>query len=282
MEIILRVINDFEFVNAKNDDGDTILHLAVRTKYFETVQYLMGSTGIDVDAKNANGYIALDILELTPTYLRDANNYLSSKNFLQPKACNSINPQTQPIKWLTKKRDAIMVVAVLIATMAFQAAVTPPGGVWQNNATDNSYKVGEAVIANIHPDMYKGFIRTNTIAFISSLSTILLLISGLPFRHRLFMWSLMVIMWLTVTSTALTYALSVAVVTPEKDRKSSLVYVNVISIVVWFSAMAILLVGNTVRLVDRGLQKRGITVWRPRTFRNLVEVHNPNVNQEGV
>ncbi|XP_022880961.1 ankyrin repeat-containing protein At5g02620-like [Olea europaea var. sylvestris] len=98
MEIILRVINDYEFFNAKNDDGDTILHLAVQTKHFETVQYLIGNTGIDGNAKNANDYTALDILELTPTDLRNT------------------------------------------------AGVTPPGGVWQDNATDNSHKAGEAAV----------------------------------------------------------------------------------------------------------------------------------------
>ncbi|CAA2973796.1 26S proteasome regulatory complex, subunit PSMD10 [Olea europaea subsp. europaea] len=36
---------------------------------------------------------------------------------------------------------------------------------------------------------------------------------------RLFMWSLVVIMWSTVTSTVITYALSIAVVRPQKDRK---------------------------------------------------------------
>ncbi|XP_022862544.1 ankyrin repeat-containing protein ITN1-like isoform X1 [Olea europaea var. sylvestris] len=279
MGIILWVINDYEFVNAKNDNGDTILHLAVRTKHIETVQYLMGTTGIDVNAKNANGYTALDILELTPTELRDTDNYLSIKNCLQPKAFDSINPRIQPIKWLTKKRDAVMVVAILIATMAFQAGVTPPGGVWQDDATDNSHKAGEAIMAHVHPKAYERFIRANTIAFVSSLSTILLLISGLPFRRRLFMWSLMVIMWLTVTSTAVTYAVSIDVFTPKKDKKS-LGHVIQIGLIVWCSVMGILLVGNTVRLLDWWLQKRGITVWRPRRFRHLVEVSNQNVNQE--
>ncbi|KAL2517920.1 Ankyrin repeat family protein [Abeliophyllum distichum] len=280
MEIIMRVVNDYEFVNGKDDDGDTILHLAVRDKQLEIIQYLMGSTIIDVNTKNANGYTALDILELTPKDLRDTN-YLAIKNSLQPKACNSRNPQTRPIKWLTKKRDAIMVVAILIATMAFQAGVTPPGGVWQDNATDNSHKAGEAVMAHIHPKMYKNFIRANTIAFVSSLSTILLLISGLPFQRRLFMWSLMVIMWLTVTSTAVTYAVSIVVVTPRKDR-TSLTHVIEIGLIVWCSVMAILLVGNTFRLIDRWLKNRGIEVWRPGSFRDLVEVHNRNVNQEAV
>ncbi|KAL2545079.1 Ankyrin repeat-containing protein ITN1 [Forsythia ovata] len=280
MKIIMRVINDYEFVNGKDDDGDSILHLAVRDKQLETIQYLMESTVIDENAKNANGYTALDILELTPRDLRDAN-YLAIKHSLQTKARNIMNPQTQPIKWLAKKRDAIMVVAILIATTAFQAGVTPPGGVWQDNAKDNSHKAGEAVMAHIHPKAYKNFIRANTIAFVSSLSTILLLISGLPFRRRLLMWSLMVIMWLTVTSTAVTYALSIVVVTPIKDR-TSLSHVIEIGLIVWCSVMAILLVGNTVRLIDRWLKNQGIKVWRPRRFRDLVEVHNRNVNQEAV
>lgn len=33
-------------------------------------------------------------------------------------------------EWTMKKRDALMVAATLIAGMAFQAAVNPPGGVW--------------------------------------------------------------------------------------------------------------------------------------------------------
>ncbi|CAA3013699.1 26S proteasome regulatory complex, subunit PSMD10 [Olea europaea subsp. europaea] len=269
MKIILRVINDYEFVNAKNDDGDAMLHLAVRTKHFETVQYLMGNNGIDVNAKNANDYTALDILELTPTDLRNTDNYLSIKNCLQPKACDSINPQNQQMKQLIKKRDAIMVVVILIATMAFQAGVTPPGGVWQDNATDNSHKAGEAVMAHIHPKVYTSFVGANTIAFVSSLSTILLLLSGLPYRSRLFMWNLVVIMWLIVTSTAITYAVSIVVVTTQKDKKP-LIYIIGIGLIVWCSVMG-------VWFLDRSLQKQGITMWRPRRFRDLAEINGRNV-----
>ncbi|CAA2987297.1 ankyrin repeat-containing At5g02620-like [Olea europaea subsp. europaea] len=218
MEIILRVINDYEFFNAKNDDGDTILHLAVQTKHFETVQYLIGNTGIDGNAKNANDYTALDILELTPTDLRNTGNYVI-------------------YLW----RDSIMVLAILTATIAFQAGVTPPGGVWQDNATDNSHKAGEAVMAHIHPKAYRSFCR-------------------------LFMWSLVVIMWSTVTSTVITYALSIAVVRPQKHRKQ-LIYTIGIGLTVWSSIME-------VWLLNRWPQKRGITMWKPRRFRDLAEVNN--------
>ncbi|GKC69491.1 ankyrin repeat-containing domain, PGG domain protein, partial [Tanacetum coccineum] len=39
--------------------------------------------------------------------------------------------------WLYKKKESLMVVAVLIATIAFQAGVNPPGGVWQENPPNN-------------------------------------------------------------------------------------------------------------------------------------------------
>ncbi|KAK4412661.1 hypothetical protein Salat_2913200 [Sesamum alatum] len=275
-----------ELVNSKDDDGESILHMAVRDKQIEIIQYLVGSTGIDVNAKNSEGQTAIDILEQNPT---DATN-VEIRKILTPRLCNSSNTQTQqPEKWLAKKRDAIMVVAILIATMAFQAGVTPAGGVWQEDSTNDSngnpvsnpHWAGEAVMARNHPKYYKSFMRSNTVAFVSSLSTILLLISGLPFRRKLFLWILMVIMWLTVTSIAVTYAISALVVTPNKNKKS-LSHDIEIAVIVWCCVMGILLVGNTARLIDRWLKNKGIIVWRPRRFRKSGEINLVNASHQSV
>lgn len=69
------------------------------------------------------------------------------------------------------------------------------------------------------------------------------------------MWALMVIMWLTVTSVALTYGISIYIVTPKKDREQ-LGQVIEISVTVWCSVMALLLLGNTIRLVYKWLRKK--------------------------
>ncbi|KAK6119699.1 hypothetical protein DH2020_046567 [Rehmannia glutinosa] len=276
-----------EFIDSKNDDDDTILHMAVMDKQIEIIQYLVGNTNIDVNATNSRGQTVMAILEQSPP----DKTISEIRNILRSGLCNSHNThkQSQPVKWLTKKRDAIMVVAILIATMAFQAGLSPAGGVWQEdlirdsngNMVTNPHRAGESVMAHNHPKSYKSVMRSNTIAFVSSLSTILLLISGLPFRRRLFMWILMVIMWLTVTSIAVTYAVSIVVVTPKKDRES-LSDVIEIGIAVWSGVMGILLVGNTVRLIDRWLKNKGIIVWRPRRYRDLVEVNNENASPENV
>ncbi|XP_073131442.1 uncharacterized protein [Henckelia pumila] len=68
LETLVPVLNEEVIVNAKDNDGDTIMHISYK------------------------GY-------------------------------KSRGTRTQPVKWLTKKRDSIMVVAILIATMAFQAAL---------------------------------------------------------------------------------------------------------------------------------------------------------------
>ncbi|KAI3454169.1 hypothetical protein Pfo_010832 [Paulownia fortunei] len=280
------VPNLSELVCAKDDDGNTVLHLAVRYKQIETIQYLVGSTNIDMNAKNSKGQTPLDILGQSPT---EDTTPSEIRKILVPGLCTSNNTQTQPVKWLTKKRDAIMVVAILIATMAFQAGVSPAGGVWQDDLTQDSqgnplphpHRAGEAVMAYNHPKVYKNFLRSNTVAFVSSLSTILLLIGGLPFRRRLFMWVLMVTMWLAVTSIAVSYAASILVVTPRTDREP-LSHVIGTGITVWCSVMGILLVGNSLRLIDRWLKSKGVTVWRPKRFRKFVEAKHENGNQEGV
>ncbi|MCD9643231.1 hypothetical protein HAX54_030491 [Datura stramonium] len=227
------------------------LHLAVGDKQIETVKYLLKNNKIEVDLKDDNGNTALDILAQSRRDMNDlqigeslreagglrANEISSSNTQTVAKFHNkeSPSPHTQIAlvqkqdmagDWLSKKRDAIMVVASLIATMAFQAGMNPPGGFTfkptvnsQGKSLQMPHKAGEAVMAYSHPKSYRYFIRVNTTAFVASLSTILLLISGLPFRKKLFTWALMVIMWLAVTSVALTYGISIYIVTPKKDRE---------------------------------------------------------------
>lgn len=299
LKILVQVIQDSEFLNAKNDEGMTVLHLAVLDLQVETIRYLTDNH-IDINAKNANGKTALDIILTTGGGGGEGeSNHPEIQGILQDSGAlrsqdlvstiptitsNNNNGDTVHFKasdWLTRKRDAIMIVATLIATFAFQAGLSPPGGVWQDDSTRSStsttfaplplpsHRAGEAIMAHYHPKYYKNFVRTNTVSFVSSLSTILLLISGLPFRRRFFMWCLMVIMWLTVTSVAMTYGISIMMVTPRRYWKT-LSHVIKTAVTVWCFVMSLLLLGNTIRLVKRWIKSGGIKRLRARSGRLLV------------
>ncbi|KAL7187013.1 hypothetical protein ACSBR1_037143 [Camellia fascicularis] len=293
-------------VNATDDYGHTILHLAVADKQIQIVKYL--ASRVDVNAINKNGLTELDILSQSrrgvenweignsvqeagglkaadiplsaaatlpsngsnnpqiPSFLRHDTTRSSAQG---DQSKHKLNDQGQ---WLAKKKDALMVVASLLATMAFQAGVNPPGGVWQDDKPADSqvqgqpvqflHKAGEAVVAYHYEDSYKYYLRANTIGFVASLSTILFLISGLPFKRKTFMWILMVIMWLSITSMAFSYGYSIVAVTPIKDR-DALRRTMIVAIPVWCGVMGLLFLGHTLRLTEKWLKKKGKSMWEP-------------------
>ncbi|KAH6782958.1 hypothetical protein C2S52_007917 [Perilla frutescens var. hirtella] len=271
-----------KLINEKNDDGDTILHMAIEGEKNEIMDYLFNLKiipNINVYAKNSKGQTAKAMYKQThPSTITKACHGLTKSR--------TRHSDSQPPKWLTQKRDSIMVVAVLIATMAFQAGVTPPGGVWQEDkiiedmrGVNRTVLAGEAVMEYHHPHFFNNFMRCNAVAFVLSLTTILFLISGLPFRRPLFMWILMVIMWLTITSIAVAYAIAIASVIPDV---TSLIDVFSLSILVWFGVLGILFFCNTIRMIDKWLKNIGLCVWRPRRCKNAVEVNRENGEEETV
>ncbi|XP_061360230.1 uncharacterized protein LOC133304235 [Gastrolobium bilobum] len=131
-------------------------------------------------------------------------------------------------EWLNNMRGNISMAASIIATMTFQLATNPPGGVVQvsqyvdvvevcRNISSNPAPIpcpGESVLAAIYPEQYVRFLASNTICFVASLSVCLLLVSGLPLSHRFPTWLLLIGMCITVTSLALTYLYGIILVTP--------------------------------------------------------------------
>ncbi|CAA3000200.1 ankyrin repeat-containing BDA1-like [Olea europaea subsp. europaea] len=328
LKLLVNTIRDQDFTNCKDSDGNTILHLAVADKQVETVNFLLMESATEVNAQNLRGMTAMDVLIRSRRDVRDDEIEETLKRAgafgsMEKKSLVQINRNIsspglnlsfdhfdfssnvkrnhrkkmfkQKDDWLEKKRSALMVVASLIATMAFQVGVNPPSRLVQDNKTVNSqsnlalipqfYEVLESIFVHNHLKLYGPFLIANTTGLIASLSIILLLMSGLPLKRRIVMGISMVITWIAITAVALTYLISIILVSidvfkPKKDKKS-MGHVIRIGVIVWYSVMGILLVGNTVRLLDWWLQKRGITVWRPTRFRDLVEVNNRNVNQEG-
>ncbi|KAJ1270932.1 hypothetical protein BS78_06G088800 [Paspalum vaginatum] len=74
---------------------------------------------------------------------------------------------------LDKVREDIQLLAILAATIAYQAAVDPPGGVWVEGG--EGHKVGDPILLTTHPIRYKIFYYSNSAAFVASLVIMVML-----------------------------------------------------------------------------------------------------------
>lgn len=276
LKLLVERMGDHEFVNSKDGDGNNILHLAVADKQIKTINFLLRDTTIEVNASNTNGETTMDILAQGPKHVKDRQIIRSLKqaDAVEVKTKGLIEKTTQKCMskmissknykelfpnlskknredWLDKKRNTLMVVASLIATMAFQVATNPPSGVWQQDLPDKTppQYAGYAVMAYNHPTLHHIFLISNTVGFVSTLSIILLLISGLPFlKHRGYTWIMMVIMWIATTSMSITYYVSITVTTP-KNRAKTIRHVSNIIVLVWIGLMTLVVGGHIVRLM---------------------------------
>ncbi|KAM7497920.1 hypothetical protein LguiA_022334 [Lonicera macranthoides] len=153
-------IGDCAFVNTKDKHGNTILHLAIIEKQMQTINYLLSEGGVDGNALTEDGCTALDLLERYPRNFdsRKIREILTGANIkrakdlntteeLSTQSCSSKAKQLilmfwryflkSESRWFEEARGNLMVAATVIASMAFQAAVNPPGGVWQDSVKDD-------------------------------------------------------------------------------------------------------------------------------------------------
>ncbi|KAJ4717509.1 Ankyrin repeat family protein [Melia azedarach] len=141
LKFLLETMDDPEFFNAKDDYGMTILHVAVADKRIEVIKFLTTRTKINVNALNANGFTAWDILAQSKRDVKDweigeslrhagaisakdnndihlsvqelgtrqTNILTSSENNQEQRGKASENFPEKEYDWLDKKRNALMV-----------------------------------------------------------------------------------------------------------------------------------------------------------------------------
>ncbi|XP_044476904.1 ankyrin repeat-containing protein BDA1-like [Mangifera indica] len=179
----LRRFNEEEIMKWEDEEGNNALHTAVSANQPEMVRLLTGY--MKVNKRNSKGLTALDIF-----YLRQCQGLVDATVgdiLLAAKAKTACqlhrlslrdSQQTSPVRNFSgglsfseriKKRfslgyrrvdevplevrDVLLVVAILIATATYQAALSPPGGYWQDNGnlqpTANNTGIGNSTTTDI-------------------------------------------------------------------------------------------------------------------------------------
>ncbi|XP_039167167.1 ankyrin repeat-containing protein BDA1 [Eucalyptus grandis] len=149
-----------EILDWKDKDGNTVLHVAASKEPQHEIIKLL-SPWTDVQAKNSLGETALDIFQKNSRNDQDVMKRLRPPR-LVPRFSYAPLSLSQLI---TKKlffldmlehifyvqdesaRNVILVVSTLMATATYQAALSPPGGYWQDSSS-NSPTYSTVVTAN--------------------------------------------------------------------------------------------------------------------------------------
>uniref|UniRef100_A0A0R0KSD8 PGG domain-containing protein n=1 Tax=Glycine max TaxID=3847 RepID=A0A0R0KSD8_SOYBN len=130
-------------------------------------------------------------------------------------------------------RKHLLVVATMIATMAFTSVINPPGGVWQGDTTQDGFachdygfcEAGTAVMGYVWPLAFVKFLSSNSLSFFLSLCVMLVLVIGFPVENnKVVMWMLAVLIIGAATCMMFTYVWALGLISPNHifDRSSQL------------------------------------------------------------
>ncbi|CAK7347769.1 unnamed protein product [Dovyalis caffra] len=300
----IKKLDMMEIVNWKDRDGNTIMHLATFRKQHETIGLLIGQQaiayGVLVNSINSSGFTPKDVLDFILQSGGEYNDIISILEMVQQAgAMKAMDITTNPAStrqvevkninknvnqtsqnscswnlWKqlkleiegssTETQNALMVVATLIATVTYQAILSPPSGFWSaesrrsqtiNRGEKRDLLPGEAVMGT-DPEVFAVFTVFNAVGFFSSLAMISLLTSGFPLRAGL---------RLVILSMTATYVIAVIYMSPTEMKT--------VDAVVWL--VGLLVLAEFARFMIWLLKKLGVLPLRKmRTFadRNLATV----------
>uniref|UniRef100_A0A0E0LAK9 PGG domain-containing protein n=1 Tax=Oryza punctata TaxID=4537 RepID=A0A0E0LAK9_ORYPU len=172
----------------------------------------------------------------------------SQKSLASPGQSKNESNKSDPLinEKKEKRHKYLMLLAILAASIAYQAGLNPPGGFWSDDSPDG-YKAGNPLLKDIHSRRYMVFYVSNSISFMASIAVIMLLLSKSVRKNKVPLQALFLIMIIDLLALMTAYAAGSC----RKVRTSIFVFMVVCGVVLYLMIVIILLSGIAKWLKER-------------------------------
>ncbi|CAD6336882.1 unnamed protein product [Miscanthus lutarioriparius] len=202
-------------------------------------------------------YVALHVLVaihvIPPKFKKlvsDKINQFSCGNVwpVRPQLCHKQTRNTTETKELERRRNLLLTLAIVAATVTYQAGINPPGSVWSDDK-GASGKPGHPILQDNHQRRYDVFYYSNSISFVSSVAITILLVNKESCEHGIKSYALRVCLVVGLLGLLIAYTAGSC-----RYRKQS-IFVIVIAVAVLISLVIQVLLSSMYKMLRRPLAK---------------------------
>jgi hypothetical protein len=151
-------------------------------------------------------------------------------------------------KELERRRNLLLTLAIIAATVTYQAGINPPGSVWSDDK-DVSGRPGNPILQDNHPRRYDVFYYSNSISFVSSVAITILLVNKESCERGIKSYALRVCLVVGLVG------LLVAYVAGSCRYKKQSIFVIIIAVAVLVSLVIQVLLSSMYETLGRPLAK---------------------------
>ncbi|XP_044961549.1 uncharacterized protein LOC123412667 [Hordeum vulgare subsp. vulgare] len=184
---------------------------------------------------------------------------------------NHAEATAEEIESMEKRRKRLLLFAVLVATITYQAGLTPPGGFRLQDDGSSGHQAGDPVLLYNFPRRYRAFFYCNTVSFMLSIALIILLVNPHLYRPAIRSYAL------AVCTAAGMFGLIGAYAAGSTQHLKTSIYIFVLGAVVLFVIAVLFLVfldkKDTVNeLKQENADKKGKTKHAKRKYLMLLGI----------